>query len=264
MEIKLTKVNYQQFNNISFTIPEKEITGLTGKGKSTILKLITGKLQYEGKITYDKEQITNKTRISLTKKIGFIEHIFENKYSKSTIEEYMYYMIEYYKLNIKDPKKKIIDSLKIVNLKENYLTRNINTLSASEKKLMQIAICLIKNPKVILLDEPFINLDITSQKKLFRVLSQLNEKYGISIVIASLDSEMLYRYTKHLIIIKDNKILKEGKSKELYENVELLLKENIEIPDIVLFTYKAKKNKNVNIDYHRDIRDLIKDIYKHV
>ena len=38
----------------------------------------------------------------------------------------------------------------------------------------------------------------------------------------------------------------------------------IDIPEIIEFTYLAKKQKNVKIDYHKDIRDIIKDIYKHV
>lgn len=264
MEIKFTKVDYQDFHNLTFSIPETGICGITGKGKTTLLNLISGTLKTEGTITFAGEILSNKTRLSITKKIGFIDYLFQNKYNKTTIEEYMNYMISYYKLNMKDPTKKIVDSLKIANLKQEYLKRNINTLSTSEKKLFQIALCLITNPKVILLDEPFINLDTKNQKKLFRLLTQLNEKYKITIVIASHDSEMLYRYTNHLIILKNYKILKEGNTKSLYENVKYLLKEKIEVPDIVLFTYKAKINKKIKIDYHRDIRDLIKDIYKHV
>ena len=41
-------------------------------------------------------------------------------------------------------------------------------------------------------------------------------------------------------------------------------KNRVNIPEIVEFTYQAKKEKKAKIDYHRDIRDLIKDIYKHV
>ena len=53
-------------------------------------------------------------------------------------------------------------------------------------------------------------------------------------------------------------------SKEVYENVKFMREHNFEIPDIVMFTSIAKQEKNVKIDFHRDIRDLIKDIYKHV
>lgn len=264
MEIEFKEIEYKDFQKLSFQIPENEITGITGLGKTTILQLITGKYMMKGKALYQKENLSNKNRITITKQISLIESIFENKYGKSTIEEYMTYMIYYQKLKMKDPKKKIIDSLKIAGLDKTYLTRNITTLSVSEKKRFQLSISLVTNPRAILLDEPFINLDTKNQKKLFRLLTQLNEKYKISIVIASHDSEMLYRYTKHLIILKNHKVIKEGNTKEVYEEVEDLQKEDIEVPDIVLFTYKAKKDKKVKIEYHRDIRDLIKDIYKHI
>ena len=47
-------------------------------------------------------------------------------------------------------------------------------------------------------------------------------------------------------------------------NLKFLKRNKFDIPDIVMFTYKAKKDKKVKIDYHQDIRDIIKDIYKHV
>ena len=51
---------------------------------------------------------------------------------------------------------------------------------------------------------------------------------------------------------------------EIMKQVELIKENLIEIPDIVDFTYKAINNKKIKIDYHKDVRDIIKDIYKHV
>ena len=77
-------------------------------------------------------------------------------------------------------------------------------------------------------------------------------------------TEILYKYTKKVILLKDDSVFMEGDTKEVYQEVELLTNNGFEIPDIVRFTYLAKKKKDVRIDYHRDVRDLIKDIYKHV
>ena len=59
-------------------------------------------------------------------------------------------------------------------------------------------------------------------------------------------------------------ILVEGDTKDIFQRVDFLSRNKINIPEIVEFTYLAKKKKNVSIDYHSDIRDIIKDIYKHV
>ena len=107
-------------------------------------------------------------------------------------------------------------------------------------------------------------MDNKNEKKLARLLDQLNDRFNINVVIASNDSNILYKYTKKVILLKDNKVFMEGDTKEVYSDVLLLKKNNFDIPEIVEFVYLAKKKKNVKIDYHRDIRDLIKDIYKHV
>ena len=176
----------------------------------------------------------------------------------------MLFIMKYYRLKINFPEKKMTDSLKIVGLESEYLDKEIDSLSASEKKLIQIAVSLLTNPDIILLDEPFINLDKKNEKLILILINKLKENYKKTIVIASHDSDMLYKYTKKMIFIKNNKVFLTGDTKEVYKRVDYLTKNKFEIPDIVRFTYKVIKEKNVNIDYHRDIRDLIKDIYKHV
>ena len=83
-------------------------------------------------------------------------------------------------------------------------------------------------------------------------------------MMTSNNSEKLYKYTEQMIFIKNKKILLSGKTEEVYLRVNFLTKNNFEIPDIIRFTYKAKKDKKAKIGYHKDVRDIIKDIYKHV
>ena len=64
-----------------------------------------------------------------------------------------------------------------------------------------------------------------------------------------------------MIILKNNKVYLEGSTDKVYQNPDL--SNDIDIPDLVRFTNLAKKKK-VKLSYHKDIRDLIKDVYKHV
>ena len=100
--------------------------------------------------------------------------------------------------------------------------------------------------------------------QLFFLMQRLVEQHKKNILIVSKDSNILYKYTKQMIFIKNNDIIATGNTKEMYQKVEWLNKNKFTVPEIVLFTHKAKKKKNVKIDYHQDIRDIIKDIYKHV
>ena len=176
----------------------------------------------------------------------------------------MYYEIRRRKLTLKNPKKKMLDSLKIVGLDTDYLHRYVNTLSSSEKKLIQLSISLMCNPELIIMEEPFKSFDMKTEKRIIMLLQKIKDQYDKTFVFISNDSNMLYKYANHLIIIKNNSILTEGETKDILENVEFLKKNNIRIPEIVEFTYLSKKKKQVKIDYHKDVRDIIKDIYKHV
>ena len=160
--------------------------------------------------------------------------------------------------------KKMQDSLKIVGLNQNLLYENIQILSSSEKKFLQLAIALLSNPDVIILEEPFKYLDMKNEKQLIMLLTKIKEQYNKTIVFVSDDSNMLYKYTNNLIIAKNNNILVEGNTSEIYQRVDFLKRNSIIIPDLVELTYLAKKRKNIKIDYHKDVRDIIKDIYKHV
>lgn len=208
------------------------------------------------KLLRNDENISNK-------RVSIVKGDFENIYFKNTIYSYMMYEIENRNIKLKDDLKKIRDSLKIVGLNNIELNREINTLSESEKKLLMLAIALLNNPEVIIIEEPFKRLDLKNEKKLILLLRKIKEKYNKIIVFISTDSNILYKYTEHLIVYKD-KVLLEGKTSTILENVEFLKKNKLSVPEIVEFTYLAKSKYNVKIDYHSDIRDIIKDIYKHV
>lgn len=263
MEIIFKEVVYNDYN-LTFTINNNDITGITGRGKSTVLDLINLSCIPKGQVTYNNEKLTKTNINQVRRKISLVKKDFEKDFGLDTVRSNMEYIIRYYKLIIKDPEKKMQDSLKIVGLNKSYLERKVNSLAKSELKLVQIAISLLSNPEVILLDEPFEFLDTKNEKKLYMLLTKLKEQYQKSIIIASNNSNKLYKYTKKMIFIKNNQVLLEGDTNEVYTRVDYLKRNKFTLPDLIMFTYKVKKNKKVNIDYHKDIRDIIKDIYKHV
>ena len=217
--------------------------------------------EINGIITDDKELIIS--LLNEKDKVSIIREDFEYNYFDITIYDYMNGEIEKRNLVLKDKAKKIIDSLKIVGLNKIDITRCVVTLSESEKKLLQIAISLLSNPNIIVFEEPFNKLDTKSQKRLIIFFQMIKEKYNKTIIFITNNSEILYKYADYVVIIKNNKVISNGK-KEVFEDVDLLTTNGVSIPEIVEFTYKAKKKYNIKIDYHNDIRDIIKDIYKHV
>ena len=176
----------------------------------------------------------------------------------------MYEELKRKKIDIKDPKKKIIDSLIAVDLDISYLNRNIRDLSTSEKKLFQLSLAFLSNPELIIIEE-FTNIfDLKKEKYIMLLLERLIETYGKTIIVISNNTDFLYQYTSHIIITKNQEVLVEGKTSEVLQRVDFLKRNGIKIPEKVEWTYIAKKDKQAKIDYHKDVRDMIKDIYKHV
>lgn len=215
-------------------------------------------------IILDNKKVIQKDLINFKRRVSIIENYVTDDLNL-TVYEYMKSKIFESILDIRDYRKKIKDSLKIVGLSETYLDKKVLKLSKIEIQWVSFAIGLCSNPDIIVLNRVFHSLDIKNTKKLIDILSQLTEKYHKIIVICTNDAEVVYKYTKDAIIIKDNDVLISGKSEDIFQNnYELLLKNNISIPKTIEFSYLVNNKKNVHLGYFKDIRDLIKDIYKKV
>lgn len=249
---------------INLVIPHNTITGLMNDNNNTIYNLISLKNTGKGQIIINSEKISRDDIFMNRKRISTVDDNIVFQTYLSTVEDLMRNYLKLHNINVKDPDKKIRDSLKIVGIDEVYVTHYLNTLSSSEKKLITIAMGLLSNPDTIILEEPFKYLDIKQEKRLYMLLVKFVEQYNKTIIIKSNDAEILYKYTKEIIIVKNNQIIADGSTTDIFQRVDFLKRNGINIPEIVQITYLAKKEKEVKIDYHKDIRDIIKDIYKHV
>ncbi|MBR3146063.1 MAG: hypothetical protein IKF47_02240 [Bacilli bacterium] len=220
-------------------------------------KIITGIL------TDTEEEIIDEIKRKSILKVGIVREEYLSTNFLIKVYEYMYYEIRRKRLILKNPKKKINDSLRIVGLDTTYLNRNINSLSSSERILIILAITLLSNPDIIILINLFKYLDKTREKDLIMLLEKIKDQYNKTIVLINDDSEIMYKYTKYLIIKKNNLFI-EDETDKLFKRVDFLHKNNIKVPEIIELTHLIKKKKKIKLEYHKDVRDILKDIYKHV
>lgn len=152
-----------------------------------------------------------------------------------------------------------------MGLSESHLNRQVASLSRSESSLLCFACGLLSNPDILVFNNYFNSLDMKCSKKIVRLIGQLTEQYDKLVLLTTNKIECLYEYSKYAIVLKEKEILVEGSMDTLFEeNIEKLLENEIEIPKSIEFSYLVNKNKNVKLGQFRDIRDLIKDIYKKV
>ena len=204
--------NTTALKNISIKFPEKGlvfILGKSGSGKSTLLNVIGGLDKYdEGEVI-----INGKSTIEFKEK-DF--DAFRNTYMGFIFQEYN--LLENYSIeqNIKLPlelqhikatDEEVKNALKQVDL-ENISKRKTNELSGGQKQRVAIARALIKNPEIILADEPTGNLDTETSEQIWNILKNLSKDKLI--IVVSHDAESAQKYADRIIQIKDGSIISDN------------------------------------------------------
>ncbi len=269
MEVSLKNVSYCYKNKkildkINLKINSSIITGITGDNKTLLIEMIDAlTFPSYGEIKIGDKLINSENLLTIRKEVCLIRQNPSEQFFTSTVKEEMSFLVGRLKYKNSNVMKKMKESLTMVGLSDKYLDKEIFHLSTGEQKLIQVAISLLYNPSIIILDEPFVELDYTNKKKLIKLIKLLKNRYKKTIIIASNDSNILYQLTDDLIVIKKSRVIAADSTDKIYQAVDFLIDNDIDIPDLVLFTNKAKKKK-IKLSYHRDILDLIKDVYKHV
>ena len=143
---------------------------------------------------------------------------------------------------------------------DKILNKDSGLLSHSDNRLLAYIKMLSSNSKIIVIDEPFLYLDNNNKKKIKLLFNQLIKEKK-TIIIASNDTNVIYSLCKKVLLVKDYEVC--------YENVLVLNDENVlkkyslDMPQILFFINEARK-KGISLPYTKDVRDLIKDVYRNV
>ncbi len=212
-------------NDINLKINNKGllfIVGKSGSGKSTLLNLIGGLDCIDsGELLINGNDISKFTKNNFDSYrntyIGFIFQEF------NILEQYnVYENIELsLKLQNKSTSMDIIDSLLEKLGLKGLGNRKINELSGGQKQRVAIARALIKNPKVILADEPTGNLDKNSSEQIFSILKEISKEKLV--IVVSHDDESAKKYADRIVEIEDGNIVSDSEQlvTDEFENIEL-------------------------------------------
>lgn len=192
----------QVLHNISFDIEQGEICGLIGEngaGKTTLMRILLGLIRA------DKGEIRSVSQ----HKIG---SIIESPalYPNLTGRQHL----QYYKTRF-GLKTDIVKMLELVRLPEPSWDRKVKNYSLGMKQRLSIAIALLDNPELIILDEPVNGLDPQGISDLRKMILNLRDQLGVTFLISSHILSELEFITDKYIIMKKGKILNVMSSKEL-------------------------------------------------
>lgn len=244
--------------NVSFNVEIGKITGIVGSsnsGKSDLIDLMSGfSLESDEGIFFDDDINFND--------IGVMYQDIESQFFSNNIGREFYSILKI--KGIKDINKKITSSLKMFGLDESYLYRSPFELSLSEQKCISLALVLSFNPKIILLDEPTFGLDNKEKERFIKLIRMMKLRYGKTIVIASRDTEMIYKLADNVVLLNKGSVVKIGDKYNVLADEKLLSKCGLLVPNVVRFSNIVHRRKKIKIGYRDDINDLVKDIYRFV
>ena len=152
--------------------------------------------------------------------------------------------------------------LEVLEFDDIFLKKKISNLSYVEKLYVNIIRILLLGNKRVIFNNIFSLMDNYNQKKLINLLSYLKDK-DYYLVISNKNVNFLYKYADYSVVW-NKKFFDFDIVDNVYNNVEPLIKNKFSVPILPLITYKAKVEKDVRLFYSKDVRDIIKDIYKHV
>jgi ABC-type multidrug transport system ATPase subunit len=185
-----------------------------------------------------------------------------NKLLESLTGDNIFYLDNRISLSKKKVSIFLVDTsiIKDYELDKDFLNKQVNELSHSELKLLKYFMLINSNKKIIVIDEPFIDLDYQNKKKIIVLLKNM-VKANRTIIIGSNDSNIIYSLCKKILLINDKDCYYGDIN--ILEKKKILKKYNIHEPDIVEFV-NLVKDKKIKLKYSNDIRDLIKDVYRNV
>jgi ABC-2 type transport system ATP-binding protein len=215
LPLKFKRVNISIVKDVSFHAYEGEILGLIGEsgaGKTTILRCITGQIKPStGTVSVAGVDVVHHKNEAI-KRFGYVPQLeLLSIYDHFSALENVFYFGKMYLSGVADGeiKQRAREVLGILGFKEELMDKKVKHLSGGEKKRVSIAVGMIHDPEVLLLDEPTTGLDISLRIQVLNYLKNLNKKLGISVVIVSHDLEIA-QYCSRIVLLDKGRVIEFG------------------------------------------------------
>lgn len=252
LEVKNISFSYNEdkknIEGLSFNLEQGKMLALigeSGSGKSTILKLIYGMLEWqEGEIYYNHRKLSGMkgNLVPGEPEFKYLEQEFGLD-SYATVGDNVGRFLS--NIDMDEKQERIFFLLDLVEMSSFIETKCIH-LSGGQKQRVALAKVLAQTPSLLLLDEPFSQVDTFKKNILKRAVFDFAKENNISILLATHEIEDALAYADEMVIIKDGKIVQKNRPSYLYKNP--------------VNEYVARLFGEINIFTKENFPDIFKDI----
>ncbi|MGB9715760.1 MAG: metal ABC transporter ATP-binding protein [Thermodesulfovibrionales bacterium] len=183
--------NQNIIENLSFQIKRGDVVtilGPNGAGKTVLLRTLLGLIPHEGEIEWDSDI-----------KIGYVPQRLP------FIKDIPLSVNDFFKLKKSSEKdtKEILDS---VGFREDFLEKKMGDISSGQFQRVLIAWALIKNPQVLLFDEPTAGIDISGEETVYNLLAKLKLERNLTMLLVTHDLSVVYKFSTDVICLNKHLI----------------------------------------------------------
>ena len=225
-------------DGVSLAVDPGEIVGLlgpNGAGKTTSFKMMCGIVTpNRGRVFLQGKEVTQ-WPMHLRAREGGMGYLPQKSsvFAKLNCEQNLKGMMQLLGFSWRQQKtrcEELLEQFKITHIRKS----KAGDLSGGERRRLEIARCLVSNPQIIMLDEPFAGIDPVTVQNIRVVINELSQQ-GIAVLITDHDARAILQSADRTYVVSEGKILVSGSAEEIVRNEEVRKKYlgDIELPDAV-------------------------------
>ena len=218
LELKDVEARYGQvraLHGVSLAVDEGQIVavlGANGAGKTTTLRAISGTVKRTGEIAYDGRSLGRRGPEAVAK-LG-VAHVPEGRgtFSELTVEENLRLGAYTRRGSLDGDIERMSGYFPWIG---ERLAQHAGTLSGGEQQMLALARALMGRPRLLLLDEPSLGLAPLVTREIFRIVRELNEEEGLTVLVVEQNAAIALEVASHAYVLEVGKVAVSGKSDEL-------------------------------------------------
>jgi energy-coupling factor transporter ATP-binding protein EcfA2 len=247
------------------------VMGENGAGKSTFCQMLNGIIpnsfggRLAGKVLIHGLDTQTAGISELATKVGIVLEDPETQLFTTSVESEVAFGPENLCLPVDEIRERVTWALNVVGL-AGYEQRMPTALSGGQKQRLAIAANIAMRPDILVLDEATSQLDPVGVEEVLSVARDLNQKYGITIVMATDASEMIARLMDRVIVLDQGKLVTEGTPRQVFAEMDLFQKFMIRAPQVSQLAAQLKNAHHelpvfpITVDEAKDgIQQLVKN-----